>query len=107
MRKPAERPEGFDSFFDSPGITRKRVNTDGQTQISAGSSAPSFWTDLLDTVAHIQSQVVEIASQQVNVADAARSAAEEAVAIATSRYKDNAQEVARHTSEALTRFRER
>ena len=103
VRKPAERPEGFDSFFDSPGITRKKVNKDGQTQISAGSSAPSFWTDLLDTVAHIQSQVVEIASQQVNVADAARSAAEEAVAIATSRYKDNAQEVARVAAEEASR----
>ena len=85
--KSDEKPDGFDDFFNSPGLNRKRENED--------KSVPSWWTDLMDTVAHVQAQVLELSQQRVDASATAKIAAEAAVEMVTARYKDNAAEVAR------------
>ena len=82
--KSDEKPDGFDAFFDSPGLNKNQKQK----------AAPSWWTGLLDTVSHIQEQVVQLSASQVNIENTAREAAERAAELATARLWENAQNAA-------------
>ena len=91
--KSHEKPDGFDDFFNSPGLNKKKKEQNTNEEV------PSWWTGLLDTVSHIQEQVVRLADHQAKVDDTAREAAEKAADIATARLWENAQNVAESAAE--------
>ena len=96
-----EKPDGFDDFFDSPGLNNKDARTaDGR---EPDREAPAWWTSLLDTVSHVQQQVVQLHNQQVDIKDAAKQAAERAAEIASSQLWDTAQQAAEKAAEAAAK----